>query len=408
MIPSKRSGAGHAHCQAANGHLLRTAGAILLILVGLGTAVSSGLPGIGVIVLGPAWASEDVHAGEGMGAGEDAHAGEGMGADGEVHAGDEAHNDGQAHHGEPPEGHDGEPADHEAHHQEHPELPNLIHLLYKSMGGAEGRAPQWVETLHRFQDIFFALLVTGVIVLIVRLGTRRMTLIPGPAQNVVELFVDGFRNFIVGILGPEEGTRYVPFLGTLFLYIWWMNLFGLIPLMKSPTSVLSTTGGLAICVFLYVQYTGIRRLGLLRYLGHMAGDPKDVVGWTLAPLMLPLHIIGEVARPVSLSLRLFGNILGEDVLLGVFAGLGVAILGFMKLPVGIPLHLPFILLAMLMSTVQALVFTLLSTIYIMQVLPHGHQQGSGRGHGPDGGHEHAAEVNELGQRRGVLEGDVSL
>ena len=119
-----------------------------------------------------------------------------------------------------------------------------------------------------------------------------------------------------------------------------------------------------------MQYTGLRRLGPVKFFLHLAGDPKDVVGWCLVPLMLPLHIIGEFAKPVSLSLRLFGNILGEDVLIGVFAGMGVALLAFAKLPIGIPLHLPFIMLALLMSTVQALVFTLLSTTYIMQVLPH--------------------------------------
>jgi len=258
--------------------------------------------------------------------------------------------------------------------EEHPELPNLIHLLYKALGGAEGHAPGWINTLYHFQDVFFALLVTGVIILIVRLGTRNPTLIPGPAQNVVELFIERFHSFICGILGPKEGRRYVPFLGTLFLYIWWMNLFGLIPLMKSPTAVLSTTAALACCVFLFVQFTGMRRLGVLGYIHHLAGSPQDVVGWALVPLMLPLHIIGEIAKPVSLSLRLFGNILGEDVLLGVFAGLGVAILAFTKLPVGVPLHVPFILLALLMSTVQALVFTLLSTIYIMQMLPHEHEE----------------------------------
>ncbi len=263
---------------------------------------------------------------------------------------------------------------HEEHDEEHPELPNLIHLFYKAMGGAEGRAPTWVETLHHFQDTIFALLVTGIMVLVVHLGTRRMALIPGRMQNAVESFVEGFSNFIEGILGRENGRRYVPFLGTLFVYIWWMNLFGLVPLMRSPTSVLSTTAGLAVCVFFYVQWTGIRRLGLGNYLLHLAGDPKDAVGWALSPLMLPLHVIGELSRPVSLSLRLFGNILGEDILLGVFAGLGVAILAFMKLPIGVPLHLPFILLAMLMSTVQALVFTLLSTIYILQMLPHDHAE----------------------------------
>lgn len=259
------------------------------------------------------------------------------------------------------------------HHAEHPpELPNLIHLIYKQIG--EEDAPRWMQILYRFQDIVYALAVAGLIILVVRIGTRKMALIPGPAQNLVEFFIDGFYNFIAGILGPVEAKRYVPFLGTLFLYIWWMNLFGLFPLMKSPTSALSTTAALGISVFIYVQYTAVRRLGLLKYLHHLAGEPVDIIGWCLVPLMFPLHVIGELAKPVSLSLRLFGNIFGEDILIGVFAGLGIAMLAFMKSPVGIPLHLPFILLALLMSTIQALVFTLLSTIYIMQVLPHGHEE----------------------------------
>jgi F-type H+-transporting ATPase subunit a len=248
------------------------------------------------------------------------------------------------------------------------ELPNWIHLAYLALGG-EGAAPAWIRVLYHFEDLFFALLAAGLIILVVRLGTRRMALIPGRAQTLIEMFIDGFSGFILGILGPG-GKPYVPFLGTLFLYIWFMNLIGLVPLMKSPTSALSTTAALAICVFLYVQSIGIRRLGIVNYLRHLAGDPQDAVGWAMVPLMFPMHVIGELARPVSLSLRLFGNILGEDLLIGVFAGLGVAILAFLKLPIGVPLHLPFVLLALLMSTVQALVFTLLSTIYIMQMLPH--------------------------------------
>ncbi|MFH1144509.1 MAG: F0F1 ATP synthase subunit A [Candidatus Eisenbacteria bacterium] len=262
------------------------------------------------------------------------------------------------------------------HGEDHPpELPSLVHLLHKAFtrpaapGAPPVAAPPWLRVLYRFQDVFYALLAALVIIVVARIGSRRMQPIPGRAQNVVEAFVDGFRTFILDILGPS-GEPYVPFLGTLFLYIWFMNLFGLIPLMRSPTSALSTTAALAICVFLYVQWIGMRRLGPLRYLRHLAGDPQDVVGWAMVPLMLPLHVISEIARPVSLSLRLFGNILGEDVLIGVFAGLGIAVLAFLHLPFGLPLHLPFILLALLMSTVQALVFTLLSTIYIMQVLPH--------------------------------------
>ena len=273
------------------------------------------------------------------------------------------------------EHHDEQTADahSDEHHSEHPpELPSLIHLLYKHMGA--GAAPRWMQILYRFQDIVYALAVAGLIILVVRIGTRKMTLIPGKGQNVIEMFIDSFYNFIAGILGRAEAKRYVPFLGTLFLYIWGMNLFGLFPLMKSPTAALSTTAALGITVFLYVQWTAMRRLGLPKYLHHLAGEPIDVVGWCLVPLMFPLHVIGELAKPVSLSLRLFGNIFGEDILIGVFAGLGIAMLAFMKSPIGVPLHLPFILLALLMSTIQALVFTLLSTIYIMQVLPHGHEE----------------------------------
>ena len=274
--------------------------------------------------------------------------------------------------GQPHEGPAG-PGEKEA--EEPPELPNLIHLVYRALtrpaepGEAPRPIPQWLALLNRFQSVVYALASAAILIIVCAVGSRRMQMIPGPIQNVVEAFIDGFHDFIFGILGPA-GERYIPFLGSLFLYIWFMNLFGLVPLMQSPTSMLSTTGALAIVVFLYVQAIGIRRLGPLTYMRHLAGDPQDKLGWALVPLMLPLHVISEFARPVSLSLRLFGNILGEDMLIGVFAGLGVAVVAFIRSPVGVPLHLPFILLALLMSTVQALVFTLLTAIYIMQVLPH--------------------------------------
>ncbi|MCK4412709.1 MAG: F0F1 ATP synthase subunit A [Candidatus Eisenbacteria sp.] len=293
------------------------------------------------------------------------HAGQAQRADQLEHVEPGGHVD-QAGHADQPEH-----VDQTGHAEHPPELPNLIHLLYKALGGeaADTAPPAWIVLCYRFQDVFYALLVALIIIVIVRWGTRRMEQIPGPVQNVVEFFIEGFHSFILGILGPG-GERYVPFLGTLFLYIWFMNLFGLVPLMKSPTAGLNTTAALAISVFLYVQWTGMRHLGPIRYVKHLAGDPQDVVGWCMVPLMLPLHVISELAKPVSLALRLFGNILGEDVLIGVFAGLGIAVLAFVHSPVGVPLHLPFILLALLMSTVQALVFTLLSAIYIMQMLPH--------------------------------------
>jgi len=158
--------------------------------------------------------------------------------------------------------------------------------------------------------------------------------------------------------------------GTLFVYILLMNLMGLLPLMKSSTSSWNTTVALALCVFCYVQYTGIRKLGAVGYLDHMCGQPRDIVAIIMVPLMLPLHIMEELAKPLSLSLRLFGNVTGEDVLIAIFVGLGVASLGFLHLPIGLPLHVPFIFLALLTSTIQALVFTLLSTVYFSMMLPH--------------------------------------
>jgi F-type H+-transporting ATPase subunit a len=153
----------------------------------------------------------------------------------------------------------------------------------------------------------------------------------------------------------------------------------LIPLGKSPTATLINNASIAICVFLYVQYTGIRRNGIGGYLHHLAGSPKDAVGWAISPLMFFLEVIGEFIKPMSLSLRLFGNIFGEDTLLAVFALLGVVVLSMIGSPVGFPLHLPFFFLAMLLGLIQALVFSLLTTVYISLMLPH-----------DEHGHEHAA------------------
>jgi F-type H+-transporting ATPase subunit a len=201
---------------------------------------------------------------------------------------------------------------------------------------------------------------------------RYRELIPGPFQNVVEFVVEGLDTFFYNILGKDSRT-FLPFLGSLFVYIFTMNISAQFPGMMSPTGGpygINTTLALAVCVFCYVQYTGLRRLGLVGFLDHLAGQPRDVIGWILMPLNLPIHIIGELAKPLSLSLRLFGNITGEDVLLAVFVGLGISALGFMHSPVGLPLQLPFVFLAILVSLIQALVFSLLSSIYFLMMLPH--------------------------------------
>jgi len=161
-----------------------------------------------------------------------------------------------------------------------------------------------------------------------------------------------------------------------------MNFMGMVPGMKSPTSSLNTTAALAFCTFVYVQYTGIRRLGIVGYLDHMAGNPrmpeeKGVFKIFLILLFIPIHIllfiihvIGEFVKPVSLSLRLFGNITGEDALLYVFVVLGLSMFSAWKIPVGFPLQIPIMFLSLIGGMVQAMVFSLLSAVYISMMLPH--------------------------------------
>jgi F-type H+-transporting ATPase subunit a len=243
-------------------------------------------------------------------------------------------------------------------HSGPPHLPNLISLIT----GGEGWAAEWVNVIFAFAvAVLFSIIA-------MRVYARRQ-MIPGPFQNAVEMLVEGMYNFVHSILG-KEARRYVPYLGTLFFYILTMNFLGIIPFGHSPSTSINITGSLAICTFLYAQYTGLRRLGVVGYLDHLAGQPRTVISWCLVPLMFPMHIIGELAKPFSLALRLFGNITGEDVLVAAFVGLGVVALSVIGSPIGLPLNIPFILLGLLLSTIQALVFTLLSTVYILMMLPH--------------------------------------
>ncbi|MGH7741653.1 MAG: F0F1 ATP synthase subunit A, partial [Candidatus Eiseniibacteriota bacterium] len=244
-------------------------------------------------------------------------------------------------------------------------FPNVLTVLSRALPGVG-----WVRFLHHYEAIVFSLFIALLLSLVAFLATRNRQMIPGPLQNAVEWLVEKLYDFVIGILGPEHGRRYLPFLGTLFIYILAMNLFGLIPFMDSPTSSLNVTVALALTVFVYSQYIGFRELGVIGYFDHLMGNPRTFIGWLLVPLMLPIHVMGELAKPISLSCRLFGNIFGEDMLLVAFATLGVTTLSFAHLPFGIPWQLPFLFLALLTSTLQALVFTVLSTIYILLMLPH--------------------------------------
>lgn len=249
-------------------------------------------------------------------------------------------------------------------HSATPELANIITLLNKLFGEYPA-----VKFAHHFENAIFSGVAIIFLAILARIATKNKTLIPGGLQNFVELCVEWLDDLVCGVLG-HRGRDYTPFLGTLFIYILTLNMSGLVPGLKSPSSSLNTTAGLAIIVFFYVQYTGIKRLGIIGYFDHLLGQPRDIMGIIFIPLMLPLHVVEEFIKPLSLSLRLFGNILGEDSLIAVFVGLGIVALSFIKSPVGIPFQIPFMLLSIIAGSIQALVFTLLSTIYISLMLPH--------------------------------------
>lgn len=277
-------------------------------------------------------------------------------AHGDAHAADAAHGD-AAHGG----GHGGGM----------PHLPNAITFISKWVPGAVG------EKLDALKDPIFSLVMAALIAaffmsLAGKLDARR----PGRAQMAAEMVFGGLYSLFATIIGPTA-RRYTPFLGSLFVFILCNNLFGLIPLGHSSTSSFAnTTFALGMLTFLYVQGIALKENGIGGYLHHMAGSPKTGMDWGFSLLLFPLHLLGELIKPVSLSLRLFGNIFGEDTLVATMvllgAGITFSLSGGNPWVPGLPLQFPFYFLGLLSCTIQALVFTLLATVYIALWLPHGH------------------------------------
>jgi len=237
------------------------------------------------------------------------------------------------------------------------EAPNLVNILAERLEGT-----QVGEHLLAWESIIFSVLAVTVISLVALLASRKAEKVPGRLQGAVELFVSGIDDFVCGIIGPK-GRAYVPFIGTLFVYILFMNLIGLVPLFKSSTASWSVTLALALCVFCYVQYAAVKELGFLGYIDHLLGRPRGIVAFSVfIPIMMfILHVVSELVRPISLSLRLRSNIWGDDMLLSFISGFGLQ---------GLPLLIFNSILAMSASVVQAVVFCLLTTIYFTLVLSH--------------------------------------
>ena len=216
-----------------------------------------------------------------------------------------------------------------------------------------------------------AYFIVLVIALLFILATRKIKRLPeGKGQTLLELFVGGLINFFGGILG-EHGKKYVPFVGSFFIFILFLNYLGLIPGFQSPTADLNTTLALGISAVIGVHIIAIKENGLVGYLKHFIGDPP----W-LGPLMFPLHIIGEVARAGSLAIRLFGNIFGEESVIINLTLLGLAIPAIAGLIPWMPVQVPMLFFGLFGGFLQALVFSILTSIYIVTFLEHDEEHGA--------------------------------
>jgi F-type H+-transporting ATPase subunit a len=242
--------------------------------------------------------------------------------------------------------------------------------------------------MYWFDAIGFSIIGAAVLVVLALAATKSYQRVPRGVANLMEWAVSLLRGLVHGFIPGKQGDQYVPYLGSLFLFIFINNLLGLLPAFRAPTMTLSTTLALGITTFVMVQQYAIRATGFVAYAKHFMGE----VLW-LAPLMVIVEVVGEFAKPMSLALRLYGNIFGEDNVIEQLMGLGIKKY--------IPVQFPMLCFAIFTSFLQAFIFTTLSTIYIASKVVH---EGHGEGHGDHGdgaahGHgdpAHAAEKHAHG------------
>ncbi|MCE2399542.1 F0F1 ATP synthase subunit A [Candidatus Poribacteria bacterium] len=211
-------------------------------------------------------------------------------------------------------------------------------------------------------NTLFAVLVLTLFFIFV---TRKLKRIPeGKGQTLLEVFVGGITDFFGGILG-DHGKKYVPFVGSLFIFILFLNFLGIIPGLQPPTADLNTTLALGITAVLGVQIIAIKELGIGGYLKHLAGDPP-----LLGILMFPLEVIAQLSRAGSLAVRLFGNIFGEKSVVIQLTMLGIIPIVGTAFFIPIPVQIPMLFFGLFAGFLQAFVFTILTSIYIVLFIEH--------------------------------------
>jgi F-type H+-transporting ATPase subunit a len=221
-------------------------------------------------------------------------------------------------------------------------------LLSLARVHAEHPARPWTNFIT-MQIVVAAIIIVLFAILRPRLSMDR----PGKLQHTFEAIYTFLRGEAHDNIG-HEGPRFVPFLGTLFIFILFCNLIGIIPGFESPTMNPSVPAGCALLVFVYYNFMGFWQQGVFKYLAHFAG-PMPL----LAPLMIPIELISHMARPLSLTIRLFANMMAGEKVTVVFLGLTylVAPAVFMGLHVFV-------------SFLQAYIFVLLTMMYLSETVPH--------------------------------------
>lgn len=252
-------------------------------------------------------------------------------------------------------------------------LPEFWHNLEETFRAGLERDWQWMA----FRDTHYTLLHVGaalVACIIILVATyfysgsiqdKSKGVVP-PERWGLAAMLDGFvgavYQFSADIMGEESAKRYLPFVGTLALFIFCNNIQGLVPGFLPGTDTLKTNLALSLVVFFTYNVVGMINQGPIAYLSHFAGPKFELGGisirW-LAPLMVPIELASHIARPVSLALRLMGNILADHKVVGAI---------LLLVPVLVPV--PFLLLGVMVAIVQTVVFTLLTMIYIGEAAAH--------------------------------------
>jgi F-type H+-transporting ATPase subunit a len=208
--------------------------------------------------------------------------------------------------------------------------------------------------------VSYSWLAMGVLIGTAAVVKKRLSLVPSGLQNVMEVFADFFLSSARANIGHHWGDKFYPLLGTIFLYILTCNLFGLIPGFESPTSNINATASIALPVFFIYHFYGIKVHGF-KYVKQFLGPIRSVYAIPFMIFMFFLEVIGHLVRPITLSVRLFGNMMAKHLLLIILGVLAPAVIPVVILGLGT-----------LISFIQAYVFMLLATLYLAGAVEDAH------------------------------------